>query len=65
MCSLILFCLFSLYTKDILKYKNGVIKMQAHRNEKNSGGGVRWATNYEILSDTIVDRQRKFSFQIA
>ena len=26
MCSLILFFLFSLYTKDLLKYKNRVIK---------------------------------------
>ena len=26
MCSLILFCLFSLYTKDLLKYKNRVTK---------------------------------------
>ena len=26
MCSLILFCLFSLYTNDLLKYKNRVIE---------------------------------------
>ena len=31
--------------------------MQARRNEKNFGRG---ATNYEILSATMVDRGRKF-----
>ena len=30
--------------------------MRSRRNEKDSGG----ATNYEILSATMVDRQRKF-----
>ena len=33
--------------------------MQARRNEKKNWG---LATNYEILSATMVDRGRKFSF---
>ena len=36
-----------------------LLHCQARRNEKSSGGG-KGATNYEILSATMVGRQRKF-----